>query len=234
MRMFTTDTSTTDIATLLCCVLRRMQEECGKDFPWYDDDDAMALYCYFVAVMRTQGYVWHDGVIGLRDLATGFPLSFAGVTHHPLRAALPVTRGTDNLSASLPRISTFAQSPGQSTASAAVSAYRLCLPLSTACSPLCNSIRRPLISFEPSEQLLSLQDSNGLHPLEMAILEPGRAARLKDELDEYQKKQSWASSRQRRASAVPVSVRSAGLSLLNGHMMLLRVSVLSHHRITET
>jgi len=86
--VFPQTTSTADIARLLCCIIGRMRLECGRDYPWDDDDEEIALHCYLLGVVKAQGYRRYDGLVGIRDEATRLPLSFGGTRFHPLACSL--------------------------------------------------------------------------------------------------------------------------------------------------
>lgn len=86
--VFPTSSSTASIATWLSCIRRRMEEDCGRDFPWANDDDECALYRRLMQCILRQGYARVDGTTGMTDETSGLPLVFGASSHHPLSAAL--------------------------------------------------------------------------------------------------------------------------------------------------
>lgn len=76
-------TTTEQVATWLCAHVQRMKDKCGREFPWDGADDELALYRYLLDLFQADGYVRHDGQVGLRDRSTGLPLVF-GHRYHPL------------------------------------------------------------------------------------------------------------------------------------------------------
>lgn len=84
---FPGDTPTEKLAELVCGAHTRMRLECGRKHGVQDTDPGLALFRFWVGVIRSQGYLRADGTMGVRDLATNLQAVFGG-PHHPLTPSM--------------------------------------------------------------------------------------------------------------------------------------------------
>lgn len=85
---FDARTPTADLAGFLIGAIKRMMFKCGSDFPWFEDDNEIKLYRFWVQVVVDQGYIRRPGLTGLLDPATQLPMIVGAGPHHPLAASL--------------------------------------------------------------------------------------------------------------------------------------------------
>lgn len=187
---FGPETPTKQIARLLCGALRRVEEFCGARHPLRSEDDEMAVYRFWLGVAKNQGYPRADGTIGVRDVATGLPLVI-GWTNHPLAASMLAHSVHDK---------PFSFSgPDQNAVFEPWAVNRLrYFWRGSALLGFLDEMRDCILQFRdilvergvlaprrdlqtPGARLKALWRRNSYDPLEMAIEEPGRAARLQEE-----------------------------------------------------
>lgn len=162
---------------------------------WLEEDDECALYRRLMQCIVGQGYKRADGTIGVIDHASGLPLCLDGAAHHPLAPShgAHIAHGL--------RFRLAGDETNHQVVSWAVN--RLCRSWRpTSLIALINEMmgtlqllrdrlvdrgvlqRRPkLQTFSASPYLSALWAHNGHHALELAILDPTRAARLRTEWD---------------------------------------------------
>lgn len=191
---FGQDTTTEQIAHLLCVAVHRMRYDCGKRHDLRPDDDELGLYRFWLRVAREQGYMRADGTVGVRDVATGLPLVF-GSPRHPLSVSMAAHSSHGQ---------PFALSGSESNAVFELwilNRFRRSWRTSTLLG-LCETLLPPIqrlrdvlvergvlaerrVLQAPGPRLESVWWRNNVSSLELQIEDPGRVERLEAELEEY-------------------------------------------------
>lgn len=169
------------------------------------DNDEIGWDFHLVTVIMRQGYERSDGTVGIYDAATGLPLTFE--RHHPLKcspaaharhgqpfvlpAALNET-GSDKSTSQRPNIATESWSMnkfrGSRRFAALVGVIKYMLPTLQQLRDdlLAHGLfkrHRQLKPISLSSPVAQLWADNKRHPLELALLDPGRAPRLRRDLE---------------------------------------------------